>query len=129
MGVKISSPSGVQVTGSALVPYGEGPVCELALDPSAPVIIGILDASGFEAARSLMPELQSYVDYGDWLDVREGAQIGWAMTGVDARIVPVDFQRFVSWCEAACLKPSEAALDAYARTVVQSPAEAPSSLS
>jgi hypothetical protein len=63
---------------------------------SAPVIIGILDANGFEAARSLMPELLGYADYSDWLDVREGAQIGAAMTGVEARIVPVDFQRFVA---------------------------------
>ena len=61
-------------------------------------MIGILDAIGFGAARWFMPELQIYADYSDWLDMREGAQIGLAMAGVDSRIVPVDFQRFISWC-------------------------------
>ena len=127
MGVKIPFLSDIEVTASKPVPYCDHWVChpdpihsvELR-DPSAPAIIGILDTFGFEAARSLIPELQSYADYCDWLDVREGAQIGLAMTGVDARIMPVVFQLFLSWCEAACLRPSEAALDAYARTVVRS---------
>ena len=88
---------------------------------SAPKFVGIVDAAGFNAARSLMPELQQYADYSDWLDVREGIQVGLAMAGVFVRIVRIDLDCFVLWCEAAGLRPSELALDAYAATLVGSP--------
>ncbi|MBV9290466.1 MAG: hypothetical protein JO288_22055 [Hyphomicrobiales bacterium] len=87
---------------------------------SVPRFFGILDAAGFNAARSLMPELHKYADYSDWLDVREGAQIGLAMVGVLVRIVRMDLDCFVSWCEAAGLPPSESELDEYAATLARS---------
>ena len=97
---------------------------------SESVIVGILDATDFEVARPLMPELQTYADYSDWLDLRQGAQIGLAMAGIDARVVTVDFQRFVSWCESCRVDPTESALDVYARMVAEfSAIGAPSSLS
>ena len=86
---------------------------------SAPKFVGILDAAGFDAARSLMPELQRYADYSDWLDVREGVQVGLAMAGVLVRIVRIDLDRFVSWCEAAGLSPTESTLDDYAMALGQ----------
>jgi hypothetical protein len=106
----------------------EAHICEAALarevaapQESAATFVGILDAAGFNAARSLMPELDGYADYWDWLDVREGAQIGLAMAGVLVRIVPIDLNRFVSWCEAVGLRPSESTLDAYAMSLAGSP--------
>ena len=90
---------------------------------SAPRFVGIVDAADFNAARSLMPELRKYADYSDWLDVREGIQVGLAMAGVFVRIVRIDLDCFVSWCEAAGLRPSERALDACAAALVGSPAQ------
>lgn len=128
MGVKIPSPFGREVTASEPVSHREGPVHEPGpprpvelLDPSRPAMIGILDAIGFGAARWFMPELQIYADYSDWLDMREGAQIGLAMAGVDARIVPVDFQRFISWCGDCRVDLTESALDVYAGMVAEPP--------
>jgi hypothetical protein len=87
--------------------------------------IGLFDERGFEAAKRMIGELRVYSDYNDWLDVREGAQIGLAMAGIRARTVPVDFAQFVSWCEAVKLRPSEAALDAYAMTIARKSGDAP----
>ena len=126
MGVKISSLSDVKMATGDSLPSGKAPVHEKAstrsfgrLEGSESVVVGILDATDFEFARPLMPELQTYVDYSDWLDVRQGAQMGLAMAGVDARVVTVDFQRFISWCENCRVAPSESALDAYARMVAE----------
>ena len=137
MGVKIPPPCAMEATASEPVPYREGPVYERGpphavelQDPSRPAIIGILDAIDFAAARWLMPELQTYADYSDWLDLREGAQIGLAMAGVDARIVPVDFQRFISWCVDCRVDLTKSALDLYGRMVAEfATVSAPSSLS
>ena len=120
MGVKISSLFSVKMMTDEAAPYEKAPIDETAPHRSESVIVGILDATDFEVARPLMPELQTYADYSDWLDLRQGAQIGLAMAGIDARVVTVDFQRFVSWCESCRVDPTELALDVYARMVAES---------
>jgi hypothetical protein len=104
-------------------PSGPPPV--VSLDRCSMAFIGLFDERGFEAAKWMIGELRVYSDYSDWLDVREGAQIGLAMAGIRARTVPVDFAQFVSWCEAVKLRPSEAALDAYAMTIARKSGDAP----
>ena len=51
--------------------------------------------SAARATRS--PFLADYLDFDDWLDRCEGLQIGLAMAGVDATIVPVRLGRFLEW--------------------------------
>jgi hypothetical protein len=107
---------------------GSQPSCGpsvVALDRCSLAFVGLFDELGFEAARSMIGELRVYSDYSDWLDVRQGAEIGLAMAGIRARMVPVDFDQFISWCEAVKLRPSEAALDAYAMTIARKSPDAP----
>ncbi len=76
--------------------------------------IGLVADREFALARAAMPDLASYFDYEDWLDSREGLQIGLAMAGVDAPIVPVGFAPFLDWGRLTEALLSERALDAFA---------------
>ncbi|MGD0639386.1 MAG: hypothetical protein ABSC22_01445 [Roseiarcus sp.] len=76
--------------------------------------IGIVADREFEPARAAIPELAGYFDYDDWLDGREGLQIGLAMAGGDATIVPVSLTSFLEWGRLTGAPLGERALDAFA---------------
>jgi hypothetical protein len=77
-------------------------------------VIGLVPESEFERARAAMPDLAGYFDYDEWLDCREGLQIGLAMAGVDATIVPISFAPFQEWSRLTGARLDERALDAFA---------------
>jgi hypothetical protein len=79
--------------------------------------LGLVDVKAFQVAKTMIRELNDYVDYDDWLDVREGTQLGLAMAGVDSRLVTIDLSRFLRWCARVARQPSEAALDAFAAVI------------
>lgn len=100
-------------------------MAKLDLGPQGPVFdrrvrlaiaaIGLFDESEFARARMKFADLAIYSDYQDWLDSREGLQIGLSMAGVEAKIVRVRLASFLRWralAGAACVEP---ALDAFAR--------------
>jgi hypothetical protein len=78
------------------------------------VIIGLVTEKEFQRAQSAIPDLARCCDYDDWLDAREGLQIGLAMAGVDARIVPVNLSSFLEWSRLSGMSADERALDAFA---------------
>jgi len=78
------------------------------------IFLGVLSATDFGVARSVMADLQSYADYNDWLDAREAFHIGLAMEGESVRVVPIEFERFAAWCRAARIRPTVTAFDTYA---------------
>jgi hypothetical protein len=81
----------------------------------ASAAVGLFDASEFPRAQAEMPELAAWSDYEDWLDSREGLQMGLAMAGVDAQLVRVRLDSFLAWRALAGAASSETALDAFAR--------------
>ena len=89
----------------------------IASDGMVPAFVGVFEATEFSIARSVILGLRTYADYNDWLDVREGLQIGLAMAGVDARIIRIELSSFLAWCGRAGRQPSEEALDAFAAVV------------
>ena len=69
------------------------------------VVIGLVSEREFARAQAEIVDLANYVDYDDWLDAREGQQIGLAMAGVDAAKVCVSLSSFLQWrglTEASC---------------------------
>jgi len=99
-------PTGFAFPHAPLFPLGE--------NPDSSVYVGILNETGFETARSVMADLQSFFDYNDWLDAREAFHIGLAMEGISVRVVPIEFDGFAAWCHTEGVRPTESALDAYA---------------
>jgi hypothetical protein len=80
--------------------------------PSVPV--ALLSHQDFRLARQLMPELESYAHYDDWLDCRHGLMMGLAMAGVETSLVSVTLADFHRWCVEHDQLPTEEALDAFA---------------
>jgi hypothetical protein len=78
------------------------------------VVIGLVAEKEFQGARSTISDLARCADYDDWLDAREGLQIGLAMAGVEARIVPVSLSSFLEWSRLSGTSSDERALDAFA---------------
>jgi hypothetical protein len=78
------------------------------------VVMAELDDREFAQAQGVMPDLNEYLNHDDWLDYRQGFQLGQAMAGVDVRMVPVALSPFLIWCRLAQKKPSRHALDAFA---------------
>lgn len=79
--------------------------------------IGILKPSAFDAAAAAIPTLAGYADYDDWLDAREGSQMGLALAGVDAELVPVSLDALLAWARMTAGAPDEAELDRLAALV------------
>ena len=61
--------------------------------------------------------LKAYADYDDWLDVREGLQLGLAIAGVDVRIVRIELSSFLTWCGRAGRQSGEESLDDFAALI------------
>lgn len=76
--------------------------------------IGLVVDDEFGHARDVIPFLADYLDFDDWLDRCEGLQIGLAMAGVDATIVPVRLGRFLEWVRLTRRPLDERALDRFA---------------
>jgi hypothetical protein len=78
------------------------------------VLVGVVSAADFDRAQDYISELGDYCDYDDWLDSRYGSFMGLSIAGADASLETVGLDDFLDWCGAHRLRPSEAALDAYA---------------
>ncbi len=78
------------------------------------VLVGVVSAADFERARGCLSGLSKYRGYEDWLDSRYGRFMGLSAGGADASLVTVALDDFVTWCGDRNLRPSEAALDAFA---------------
>jgi len=76
--------------------------------------IGLVVDDEFGRARDAMPFLADYFDFDGWLDRCEGMQIGLAMAGVDATIIPVSLGRFLEWSRLTRTPFDEQALDDFA---------------
>jgi hypothetical protein len=79
------------------------------------VLVGVVSAADFERARGCISELSNYSGYGDWLDSRYGRFMGLSLGGADASLETVALDDFLNWCGARRMRPTEAALDAYAQ--------------
>ena len=77
-------------------------------------VIGLVEFPQFSQAQAAIAGLSDCSDYDDWLDRREGLQIGLAMTGVNAAIVRVDLASFLEWRSLTGAAFGECALDAFA---------------
>ncbi|MFZ1961987.1 MAG: hypothetical protein WAU78_00700 [Roseiarcus sp.] len=77
--------------------------------------IGLFAKSDFAQARAELADLASYADYDDWLDSREGLQIGLAMAGVDATTVCVSLSSFLEWRDLTGATSDQRVLDTFAR--------------
>ena len=78
------------------------------------VLVGVVSAADFERARGCISELSNYAGYGDWLDSRYGRFMGLSLGGAEASLEMVALDDFLNWCGARRMRPTEAALDAYA---------------
>jgi hypothetical protein len=78
------------------------------------VLVGVVSAVDFERARGCISELSNYRDFDDWLDSRYGRFMGLSLSGIEANLETIALDDFLGWCGARRMRPSEAALDAYA---------------
>jgi hypothetical protein len=79
------------------------------------ILVGVVSAADFERARARISGLSNYSGYDDWLDSRYGYFMGLSLGGTEGSLETVPLDDFLSWCGARKMRPSEAALDAYAR--------------
>jgi hypothetical protein len=79
------------------------------------IAVALLSANEFEIARRFIPELLEYRDYDDWLDCRYGRFMGSSLGGLDAELVSVRLEDFLSWCRHHQIAPNEPALDEFGR--------------
>jgi hypothetical protein len=77
-------------------------------------VMAMISEEDFRGARLVIPDLAAQGDYQDWLDSREGFQMGLAMAGVDVKMMFVTVSQFLTWCRHSQTTPSESALDAFA---------------
>ena len=78
------------------------------------VTIGLIGPEEFDEARSVVAGLEAYPSFSDWLDCREGLQIGLSLAGVEAALIRVRLAGFVLWCDMTGCSPSLRSLDAFA---------------
>jgi hypothetical protein len=80
--------------------------------------LATISLNEFERTRTIISDLAHYNSYQDWLDTREGFQIGLAMAGVDVKCVAVALPALLAWCRLTNTTPSERAMDAFARLLL-----------
>jgi hypothetical protein len=80
--------------------------------------MAMISEEEFAWAQIVIPDLTSYFDFQDWLDRREGFQIGLSMAGVDVRTVSIVLSPFLAWCRLTETAPSERSLDAFASMIM-----------
>ena len=81
-------------------------------------VIALIAEEEFAWAQVVIPDLADHFGYEDWLDCREGSQLGLSMAGVDVKMVPVVLSPFLAWCRLTETSPSERALDAFASIIL-----------
>ena len=79
------------------------------------VLVGVVSAADFGRAKDCISELSDYSGYDDWLDSRYGLFMGLSLGGDEASLETVALNEFLDWCGARRMRPTEAALDAYAQ--------------
>jgi hypothetical protein len=87
------------------------------VDPQTRAHVGVIAALSeeeFAWAQIVIPDLSAYLGYEDWLDCREGFEVGLAMAGVDVRRISVVLSPYLAWCRLTGAQPSERSLDAFA---------------
>jgi len=77
-------------------------------------VLAMTSEEEFAWAQVAIPDLSLHDSYEDWLDFREGFQIGLSMAGVDVRMIRVELTPFLAWCRLTRTRPSERRLDAFA---------------
>jgi hypothetical protein len=77
-------------------------------------VIGLLAEDEFGRAQIAIPDLRAHAEYEDWLNCREGFQMGLVMAGVDAKLVCVPLAQFLAWCRRTGAASGERSLDAFA---------------
>jgi hypothetical protein len=77
-------------------------------------VLAVTSKEEFAWAQVAIPDLSLQDSYEDWLDSREGFQIGLSMAGVDVRMVRVELTPFLAWCRLTRTRPNERRLDAFA---------------
>lgn len=83
-----------------------------------PMAIGLLVEREFNRARTVIPDLLGFPSYEDWLDAREGLQVGLSMAGIDAPMVRVGLTSFLEWSDLTGVRYDERAFDAFAASVL-----------
>jgi hypothetical protein len=79
--------------------------------------IGLIGPDEFDMGRSVVAGLEAYPTFSDWLDCREGLQIGLSLAGVEATLIRVRLAGFMLWCDLTACSPSLCSLDAFAASV------------
>jgi hypothetical protein len=77
-------------------------------------VLAITSEEEFAWAQVTISDLSLHDSYQDWLDSREGFQIGLSVAGVDVRMVRVELTPFLVWCRLTRTQPSERTLDSFA---------------
>ncbi len=80
-------------------------------------VIALLNKDEFAQARTVVADLNVYSDYREWLESREGFQMGLAMAGVEVKMVPVVLPQFLAWRRLTGAPPTERALNAFASAI------------
>ncbi len=78
-------------------------------------VIALVAEDEFTLARAAIPEWREYSCYEEWLESREGFQMGLTMAGVEVRMVPVVLSTFLGWCRETKTQSSAGALETFAR--------------
>jgi hypothetical protein len=77
-------------------------------------VIALVAEEEFALAREAIPEWTDYASYEEWLDSREGFQMGLTMAGVEVKMVPVMLSAFLVWCRYTQTHSSAVALETFA---------------
>jgi hypothetical protein len=77
-------------------------------------VIALVAEDEFTSARYVIPEWREYSCYEEWLDSREGFQMGLTMAGVEVRMVPVALSSFLGWCRDTKTQSCAGALETFA---------------
>jgi hypothetical protein len=82
------------------------------------VALALLSEEEFALAQTLIPDFIKYLDYQDWLDYREGFEIGLAMAGIEVKTVNIAIALFQAWCRLSGTPLGVRALDVFASMVL-----------
>jgi hypothetical protein len=100
--------------------YGVDPGISVFVDPQSKrhtAVVALIDEDEFTWAQIVISGLNAFGGYAEWRESREGFQIGLAMAGVEAKLLPLALTPFLAWCRLTGNPPSERALDSFALTV------------
>ena len=79
--------------------------------------VPIIPQEDFAYAKRILRDFDCYSTYDDWLDHQEGIQVGYLMSGVDARLIRIRVAAFLKWCDQQRISPGEQTLVRFAEAV------------